>query len=1307
MKKTVYKLLFTILLLGIYTIVIYAEVGEECSPSATIRETSMATPDGIEAYMPLCITQRADDKSYTEVTVNPDENIKKSKYFPDSTGMPEGSPVNKRNFYNVFDVKNYTQQVLVKKTREDNKGFNVESAKVPVCNIGTAFVRGVQTCTYTKRVDATKEEIKKTVCDDDSKDDNNNTNTGNNNGGTNTGKTPVNKNKRTPALLNDANEYIMDIKPSTLDNGILNPKGLRTDDEKKENCREEGTGKYKYKCEEEGYVLVEEGDNHYCDLADQKYEYIKDFAIKDGTTPGPINTADAVKECKSENGVDECDCPSGQAIYHFLCPNYTCKQQSVKVDTCTPSFRTPDGSAAYCVNPSQEFSTGYATTASYKRDNTFKVTSCETSYSTVDCGYANILIEGAYYHLSEKTIEFALRLWGVHTNQAGFDGVGLSLRKGVNCDSNAFYLDVNGKPVNIYVETYKEFAEVYLKNLRYRYTKIDPTKDYSDFNFGCNSSKLGVACGSGKTYKQALALLASTVIGNIEMKNQLKSLVNYNEVETVSTVELTADESGQQYIQVTYEDLENITTSQSSNKNVKINCKKLDQMVKDGEITSDTRKQIEPYCKTKAYLVDASGHRIDELGGGKPDYCYKNYCRVKVEKFAICDMDETSNSIPNGIVLSTPESVSDKTVSKYISCSNPMNNQILMAFDWSKTNGTTETTDRPGAEETTSETTTYKIMNVKCRGDCDDYSVRKTLNDTCSDDNNNYDGTYESSIKDPSLKCILNMENPAYKSIYNYSDDFEIGNKFCRVYCSDEVIYHVADKTKETSGRIFYYDIDNSIKNGYLTNTLFSNRVELKRTCTSEIYYDNTFAETVDWAKTYAFGSNSHGGSDGISQSEIDGIKNWKTLYDVLVKKARTEGGRIDNVNKVLYDLLNCNLYTDDQIEAAGISKPKKYKSKNIITSIKEKFAADKNYGIGQNSNCEIKTAKDPKNSKNTCLTMNNVSYNFGASPNGKTAYMKSQTTISNSTNNIVYCTGVSCFDYDSDHKDKEYDYPTSGANKTKTLDLSKDGLKLDKDNNNTSVTIPTNDYAIFSITANVSFYNNSRYEVKPNGEVIYKDTEKGKDYLELAPYVYTADHDAYNTTECTDRDFLNGDYRRCKIYQIYDKIELFFRHNPGDEFYSEVNLNKKFGCFVDVEKPDTVECDPSKYGGKLCQIGTIYRNVDVGNIFPSSPDGFTTRQNSNWATYEGRKATQDIEQTADTIRTTDEQLQYRIVLTPEQIKNVKEYNKENTTGYVNEEKLNCQIKGNTYQECISPFLEQLRKDDVYGTMDPNYNGKK
>ena len=197
MKKTVYKLLFTILLLGIYTIVIYAEVGEECSPSATIRETSMATPDGIEAYMPLCVTQRADDKSYTEVTVNPDEKIKKSKYFPDSTGMPEGSPVNKRSFYDVFGVKNYSQKVMVKKTREDNKGFNVETAKIPVCNIGTAFVRGVQTCTYTKRVDATKTQKYKTVCPDDDDDTKTDNNTGNNNTGStgNNSKTPVAKTK--------------------------------------------------------------------------------------------------------------------------------------------------------------------------------------------------------------------------------------------------------------------------------------------------------------------------------------------------------------------------------------------------------------------------------------------------------------------------------------------------------------------------------------------------------------------------------------------------------------------------------------------------------------------------------------------------------------------------------------------------------------------------------------------------------------------------------------------------------------------------------------------------------------------------------------------------------------------------------------------------------------------------------------------------------------------------------------------------------------------------------------------------------
>ena len=83
---------------------------------------------------------------------------------------------------------------------------------------------------------------------------------------------------------------------------------------------------------------------------------------------------------------------------------------------------------AYCVNPE------YATAGDVEPDDSFDVTTCETSISTKNCGFANILIEGYlrkelgeyngkdYYSI----ISQALQLWGAHVNEAGYNGAGMS-----------------------------------------------------------------------------------------------------------------------------------------------------------------------------------------------------------------------------------------------------------------------------------------------------------------------------------------------------------------------------------------------------------------------------------------------------------------------------------------------------------------------------------------------------------------------------------------------------------------------------------------------------------------------------------------------------------------------------------------------------------------------------------------------------------------------------------------------------------------------------------------------------------------
>jgi len=119
---------------------------------------------------------------------------------------------------------------------------------------------------------------------------------------------------------------------------------------------------------------------------------------------------------------------------------------------------------------------------------------------------------------------------------------------------------------------------------------------------------------------------------------------------------------------------------------------------------------------------------------------------------------------------------------------------------------------------------------------------------------------------------------------------------------------------------------------------------------------------------------------------------------------------------------------------------------------------------------------------------------------------------------------------------------------------------------------------------------------------------------------------------------------------------------------------------------------------------------VDPSNLFPST--GGQPKAGSNWDTPEGRQAAEEIQNTASQIATTTNLLEYRITLTPNQIKNIQEYN-DKTGAYSNEIIYNCTKVDDTYYvDCKSNFLDILRGSNslysggTYGTIDSNYNGK-
>ncbi len=1254
MKTGLNKIIFLTFLLIIFSSNISASV-INCGDgkSVTLKETSKASPSGMTAYMPICAQmEHAKDENgnlmYRKITSGPGFDQVNSK-------DPE-------------EVANYSE-VWTKAYQADIDNKSVIPVDVQICNDKNARLAASMECSYVTTSPVKKdycpewETITETYVDQKCLKDCKNR--------------PIIFEQN--GLIENPNvEQMKKTLPGTCDCTKTREVTRCAVEVEKYHC---DTGRY-------GYW------HPYGNTCGERHQWTYETQIKFGDKG--ITAAQARVACSAENH-HTCICMPSTTKYLVDCPVYRCKKGDILVDICTPDFEESNGNDVYCVNPSQPFSAEFEETSEYVKDESFNVKDCETSYSTVDCGYSNILIEGKYHNIDKKTIELALRLWGVHTNQSGFDKVGVSNRRGASCATSVFYMrekGYEGAVVNPYKRTYDEFRKVILDKVRDR-DYIDPTEDLSVFELTCDISKLGVACGGNTTYKQAFALLANTILGNDKMQQHLRELFNGEISEDIKSVNLINEKDEEQYIEVHFTEIKEIT----SETNVEINCKKLDQMVRENKITAEQKAQIEPYCKVEVSIVDGNGNVLGKYGGGTPEYCYKDYCRVRTKKFAICDVEKEVRT-PIKVRVTYNKSNSSMSINKYVSCSNPVNNQIMMGFDDELlSNSNRNDPNSSTSVERTSEE--FVITNYKCAGTCDDYSLRGQVKDRCSDDTNNFNKTYNSSIKDPSLKCILNMGSPSYKSMYDYTDYFGVNPNVCRIYCSDEVEYYVADKVKSKSGQIFYYDIEQSVTKDKNIKYLFSNIIKEKRTCVSEIYYKNEFKESINWKKLYNLGSDkNYDGSpdDGITQSDIDGIKNWSTLFSVMVKKALNENGRTENLNKLLYDLYNCNLYSESEIEENGIRKPKNDDIGNIRENIIDKFSKENNYGIGTDSGCSI------TDTSNNCITMKNITNEFGADPSGKSLKMKSVTSNSNSFDKLVYCSGANCFAYSEETKDKEYEYPTSTTSQTTEIEIkSNTGEGLDF-NGKTKIKVPTNDYVLFEASTQVSFYNSSLFEVKPSGDVITAGSNTTSDkYMKLQSFAFPINSDAYNLPACTSRSFLK-DSNRCTITQQYDNVKTYYRRNINDDFSNKVKLSNKFTCFVDVTKPTFIPPDDGSADGG--RNATIFKNVDVSNIFPSSSDGFTTYPKSNWGTDNGKKVTVEITNSSKDLITTDDYLDYRITLSPTQINNIKEYNQDNDS-YINEEKTKCQIVDGTYQNCISPFMDELRRSNEYGTIDPRYsNGK-
>lgn len=1219
----------------------------------------------------------------------------------------------------------------------------------------------------------------------------------------------------------------------------------------------------------------------------------------DGTDEGDA-TYEAECPIKAKKMHDDCvdagwasctleECEQGSS--DLKCPSYPCEATTSYVE---PTIDTYDinQTDAFCVNPGSPAGSSY-------NDVEIDVNKCASSNSSVDCGFANILVEAKYHNkftvpedptqseITEPVIALATRLWGAYTNQGGYNTTGLGTYTGADCTvdldgslgagsdaldpASAFktcyemiYLKPGTKiPSNTAINVYRQTVEkmLSLNNVtdidlgKYETLSSVEIKDAKQIFKGIkcdvpDPGKPNVGSGDGVICSQntpemsyALALFFNTKNGNKHLKDHLNKLygglsvipvnISISSQSQIKNVEMDMPEEVEEYCEELDENgtckisktIINIDYSEEiTEESKRIDCSKLDELVKNKTITQEQADTISNYCNVKVKEIrayhpggyteyTAEGYR-ECIDTGRLDEnnmvvyncntkftrvdntisevtaCQKSTCIVQTKIYADCSMSISKIQA----IIQYKGSQSVKGIKKYVSCNSPnpegdINNQFLFKI---------EEYDKIKPVDVPDDTETILEATVNCNAECQDMHTRRTKQECDYPQYSSIVGTgrkskgsysiadgvksYETSIHDPSLSCILHA-SPMDKVTYDYSDYFGVNTDICRIYCSDSVHYYLPDKTVTYAGLNLKYDIEfgtslhneeygkyryslsnNDSNNEYIKEYRGKNKskqfltsiIEMRRDCVSEIYYDNLsngkkFSEI---ASRYGFTKD----SDAATFREIIGDKiSWKGLYDAVLLRSDYHHNVLDNnkgnplgrenrrneiLTKLIYDLYNCNLYSE-----IPIAQPKDNTVGPIYENVIKKYYSE-NFGF---EDCEL------NDDKNTCIGFEGMTYNGGAKyakdsaavKNGSISEVgdardsilykytlelnpknpkedKNNPRISQITN-VRYCKGADCFSYLT--PTKFYKEPGDGDN-TDTLDITEGSyllpyarkktvnIEYDGESKTDEVfyytntkekkerDIPINDYAYFTVSTKVGFYNVSKFQAEEYTGDVYDVTDE-KNYMgESSNYREEVNKNrtsvnenpvnkglypvAVTPNECAvvENSKTASNYYACEHKSYAGETNTYYRNFGKGNGTSPKTLDKFYDT-INNDSATTFTCYfISKYAlDDSPQV--IFRNIELKDFFP-----IDRTVGKNWATEPAQKYVNETERYVDangTLQYYDKHLEYSYTLTQSTIKKIREYN-EKIRKYTNPytEKPNGSVSDNRYHSITSKFLEAI-----------------
>ena len=1325
--KNIKKLLILLLVTVLFVSEVSAAVDPNTAGCFTVTEEGVTTWDaGFQAKLPVCITKKRDSN----------EADKPDGYSPiDHHDVDEGKPTDACTAYN-FGTK--TKEIHYWVERIDAKAYEERNVTVPLCTSPKRTIKVSSDCTIAvKPVDQQSKVITNygqsaVVCSD--ANDNYGLCMGYYQSGLCEWKSEGNNKGK---CVGDGQKYIAPTYGCA--SGYHEVYGGK--------CCADGWEKQSDKCCPEGARYTSERGHLACylDFSEDDLKYQYDYYDKDdkaarnycGEASRKYAQKKLIETAKKEikkGEVEENYSFCADISYKLMCPYYVCQPKYPVFNVCTPSFSV-NGAEAYCINPNAGFDGNY-------KYSSFDVTTCQDSFSNADCGYANILIESAFHNINDKAQSLALRLWAYHSGQNGFEddkpGVANVVSEGGTCNYVTHFYRRSPYMRNIYKTTYEYMITAELESIARAAAKnndeyfpdyVKPGKTSRQTFDGrsfpgnihgivCNSTidshdDVAVACGNEGNIKTAIELFYNTLIGNKYMKEHLAQLYPADGDEgktgivpkpTGANIE-EGEEDDNEWIVVSFsrEDMEKVMGDE-------------EVIVCDGTEPA----KVTPYCKMDVVAFYYDGTPVPKEKENV--VCYKEgICKWKLAETAICRPNNEGYTITT-IEVKYQRDFQSYSVRKLIPCGNTVDNQFMFVY---------YTQDQSGMPEYRWDTKVYPVTGYDCGG-CSDYGLRgdvddggRIVNPVCSLKNETNENYYNRYIKDPSLGCIVTMESKSEKDKYDYSELFGVNTNFCRVFCSDEVEYYLADVTETISGRPYIYNIIDSEKkffgNKINTDIKLSAAVRQKRSCVSEISYGKpTYARAEDLMVTYGIDPSEAYNVNGKTVKFTDMNLTWNNIFEFLkAKNTYNRGGttvtRNEVLTKLIYDLYNCNLY-----DSIPVEKPTDASSKNTRQLIREVFAEGNNYNLNYNNGkynntdvisynfgpqiSEYNEYNDARQSSETEISGARVGYGANSVPLTLVKNSSGKTIVSTGASErnyeVKYCTDTNerkCFTY-VDLATENYDYQ-SVLGPSRVSSAKRAGIAV----------IPENDYAYFEVTAEVNYFNNKTYHsINNTGNIATKGSDQ---LLQLDKYSYPTDKYAYNSPI---DDTLSND-KRCIKKQIegdlYDvlcpvtqslTVVPFNRKDNNDKFVHAVVDKKGFICYIEIIPGPTSSTK-----------GAIYRNVEPDNLFP-----FTDKESdkwyekldetNNWRSEEGIKAKEQIESTADRLKVTDDLLEYSITLNPSQIKELKKYNKAQGA-YVNENTHNCTAdkeKG-IFINCTRDFLNLLRSSDVdstkYATLDPNY----